>query len=70
MTENYLSVDCGTCEMIHTTTCKDCLVTYICDREPNEAVVISMDEWRSIRSLTGAGLLPDLQHKEFRNSVK
>ncbi len=69
MKENYLSIDCGTCEMLDTATCLDCVVTYICGREPNEAVIISMDEWRSMRSLNEVGLLPELRHKQPKNSV-
>ena len=34
-----------------------------------EVVVISMEEWRSMRSLNKAGLLPELQHKQSENSV-
>jgi PHD/YefM family antitoxin component YafN of YafNO toxin-antitoxin module len=55
--------------MKDTVTCSDCIVTYICDRKPEEAVVISMEEWRSMRSLNKAGLLPELQHKQSQNSV-
>ncbi len=69
MEKNHLSIDCGTCEMLDTVTCLDCVVTYICGREPNEAIIISMDEWRSIRSLNAVGLLPELQHKQLKNSV-
>lgn len=58
-----LTVDCGTCVMRETTACDDCLVTFICDRRPDDAVVISLDEMRSMRLLTDAGLLPHLRHQ-------
>jgi len=64
MERKHISVDCQTCEMLDTATCADCIVTYICNREPEQAVIISMDEWRSMRSLNAAGLLPELQHKQ------
>ena len=69
MEENYISIDCRTCIMKDKVTCSDCIVTYICDRKPEEAVVISMEEWRSMRSLNKAGLLPELQHKQCENSM-
>ena len=69
MEENYISIDCRTCIMKDTVTCSDCIVTYICDRKPEQAVVISMEEWRSMRSLNKAGLLPELQHKQCENSM-
>ncbi len=55
--------------MKDTVACSDCIVTYICDRKPEEAVVISMEEWRSMRSLNKAGLLPESQHKKCENSM-
>ena len=55
--------------MKDTVTCSDCIVTYICNREPEEAVVISIEEWRSIRSFNKAGLLPELQHAQRENSM-
>ena len=61
--EGPLTVDCGVCVMRETAACEDCLVTYICDREPEEAVVITIDELRSMRSLSQAGLLPGLKHR-------
>jgi len=70
MKENYISVNCETCVMKDTATCADCIVTYICDRKPEDAVVISMEEWRSMRSLNKAGLLPGLQHKKIENSMR
>ncbi|HJM28074.1 MAG: hypothetical protein QF596_03005 [Acidimicrobiales bacterium] len=62
MKKNYLSVDCESCPLSETTSCEDCLVTFICDRDPRSAVVISLDEWRSMRSMTKAGLLPKLRN--------
>jgi hypothetical protein len=45
-----------------TDACADCVVTFICSREPGEAVVVDVAEARAIRLLSGAGLLPELRH--------
>ncbi len=49
--------------MQHTAACEDCVVTFIVNREPEEAVVFDADEWRAVRLLAGAGLVPDLRHR-------
>jgi hypothetical protein len=58
-----LEVDCAVCVMRDTSACDDCLVTYICDRDPGEAVIITIDELRSMRALSDAGLVPGLKHQ-------
>lgn len=58
-----LVIDCDTCVRQHTDTCGDCLVSFICDRDPGEAVVIELAEWRSLDSLARAGLVPRLRHR-------
>ena len=45
-----------------TECCADCLVTFICSREPGEAVVVDVAEARAIRMLSEAGLLPASRH--------
>lgn len=57
-----LVIDCDECAMQDTDTCADCVVTFICSREPGEAVVVDVAEERAIRLLSGAGLLPELRH--------
>jgi len=57
-----LVIDCDDCVMQDTDTCADCVVTFICSREPGEAVVVDVAEERAIRLLSGAGLLPELRH--------
>ena len=46
-----------------TTTCNDCMVTFLCDRETDDAVVFDLVEYRAVRLLADAGLLPGLQHR-------
>jgi hypothetical protein len=57
-----LTIDCDECAMQDTDACADCVVTFICSREPGEAVVVDVAEERAIRLLSGAGLLPQLRH--------
>jgi hypothetical protein len=57
-----LIIDCDECAMQDTDACADCVVTFICSREPGEAVVVDVAEERAIRLLSGAGLLPGLRH--------
>jgi hypothetical protein len=57
-----LVLDCDTCAERHTSTCDDCVVTFLLHRRPGEAVVIDLDEHRSLRLLADAGLAPPLRH--------
>jgi hypothetical protein len=57
-----LTISCGDCAMQHSSHCQDCIVTFICDRDPDDAVVIDADEERAVRLLAGAGLVPRLRH--------
>jgi hypothetical protein len=58
-----LTIDCNDCVMQGTDTCDDCVVTFVLDREPGEAVVIDAAEARVVRLLAGAGLVPRLRHQ-------
>jgi hypothetical protein len=55
-----MRISCDECVMQGTPACQDCVVTFICDREPDDAVVIDADELRAVRLLHQAGLVPDL----------
>jgi hypothetical protein len=57
-----LTIDCDTCTMRATPTCDDCVVTFICNREPDEAVIIDAAEERAVRLLIRSGLVPTLRH--------
>lgn len=50
--------------MQHTEACDDCLVSFICSREPDEAVVVDFAEMQAMRLLGEAGLVPELRHEE------
>lgn len=58
-----VTIDCGTCELCHTSACDDCVVSVVCDRTEGEAVVIDVTEARAIRLLGRAGLVPELRHR-------
>jgi hypothetical protein len=49
--------------MAHSDACDDCVVTFICSREPHDAVVIDADEARALRMLSDVGLVPVLRHR-------
>ena len=41
-----LVIDCDDCTMQGTDCCADCVVTFICSRQPGEAVVVDVAEER------------------------
>ncbi len=63
MVDMSISIDCGTCVRQHTDTCDDCMVTFIANREPDEAVVIDVMEFAALKRLHRAGMVPGLRHE-------
>ena len=61
-TDPPLQIDCNECSLVCTDACSDCMVTYLCSRQPGEAVVVELAEHRAISLLAGAGLVPPLRH--------
>lgn len=59
---NAISVSCGDCVMQNTDHCSGCLVTFLCSREPDDAVIINAAEERAVRLLAKAGLVPEIKH--------
>ena len=59
---NPITISCHDCSMLDTPTCQDCVVSFILDREPDDAVVIDADEARAVRMLGAVGLVPHLRH--------
>ena len=47
-----LIIDCATCCMRDTSACDDCVVTFLCEREPDDAVVLDVEELRAHRCAT------------------
>jgi hypothetical protein len=60
---SVIRIDCDECAHRATPTCDDCLVTFLCTREDDGAVVIPLDEVRAVRLLQGAGLAPRVRHR-------
>jgi hypothetical protein len=56
-------IDCATCVARHTGACDDCVVTFMCGQEREEAVVIDVAEYRALRLLHEGGLVPRLRHQ-------
>ena len=56
-----LTIDCDCCTLRHTAACNDCVVSFLLEREPDDAVVIDADEARAMRMLEHAGLVPSLR---------
>ena len=62
MATDSITIDCDTCIMKDTDACSDCVVTYLCEREPETAVVIDLADFRAMKALADAGLVPELRH--------
>ena len=56
-----MEITCDDCVMQHTPACDDCVVSFICGREPGDAVVLDVAEMRAVRLLGDAGLVPQLR---------
>ena len=56
-----LTIDCDCCALRATAACDDCVVSFLLEREPDDAVVIDADEARAMRMLERAGLVPTLR---------
>jgi hypothetical protein len=63
MTREPITISCEDCVMAASDACADCIVTFLCDRDPGDAVVIDAAEARAVRLLSGAGLAPRLRHR-------
>lgn len=57
-----ITIDCDGCSMQGTEVCRDCVVTFICGRDPDDAVIIDAAEERAVRMLIRSGLVPKLRH--------
>ena len=62
-TVRLMEISCDDCVVQDTPACEDCVVTFICGREPGEAVVIDVAEARAVRLLGEAGLVPPLRQR-------
>ncbi len=58
-----LTISCDDCRMQGTSACEGCVVTFICGREPHDAVIVDAAEERAVRLLGRSGLVPPLRHE-------
>jgi hypothetical protein len=58
-----LRIDCDECVMRETNACDDCVVSFIVEREPGDAIVVDVAEQRALRALGDRGLVPRLRHR-------
>lgn len=63
-TEKKLLIDCEKCAKQESEHCGDCMVTFLCGSVDSTAVVINLDEYRSIKEIADAGLVPPLRYSE------
>lgn len=56
-----MEISCDNCVMQYSAACGDCVVTFICDRIPGQAVVIDAADLRAFRLMGAAGLVPPLR---------
>jgi hypothetical protein len=59
-----LTIDCDQCSLRESDACRDCLVTFLLDREPDDAVVIDANEERAVRMLERVGLVPSIRYRQ------
>jgi hypothetical protein len=58
-----LRISCDECVMQGTSTCDDCVVTFLCDRDADGMAVIDATEAEALQTLARAGLAPVLRHR-------
>lgn len=62
-TSEPLVIDCASCIGPAIGACDDCVVTFLCERDPDDAVVIDVEEARALRLLADADMVPGLRHR-------
>jgi hypothetical protein len=62
-------IDCDDCIGPSIGACDDCVVTFLCEREPDDALVIDVAEERALRMLADADLVPRLRHVRVRRGA-
>jgi hypothetical protein len=62
-TGSRFTIDCRDCAHQSSPICDDCVVSFIVDRSPEDAVVIDAGEARAVRLLERAGLVPGSRHQ-------
>jgi hypothetical protein len=60
--EHILTISCDDCALQGSDACPDCVVTFLCERGTDDAVVVDEDELHAMGLLGRAGLVPALRH--------
>jgi hypothetical protein len=60
---SVLTISCDDCALHATSACEDCVVSFLLDHDPADAIVIDAAEARAVRLLEGVGLLPGIKHQ-------
>jgi hypothetical protein len=60
------TIDCNDCVMANSDVCDDCVVSFIVNREPGDALVVDAAEARALKMLGEEGLVPQLRHHTRR----
>ncbi len=58
-----LSISCDNCAMRASAACDDCVVSFFCEDTGAKAVVLNLEEQRTLKMLANAGLVPTLRHR-------
>jgi hypothetical protein len=61
--QSDLTISCSDCAFDGTDTCDDCVVSFLLDRDPTDAIIIDASTARAVRLLGDAGLVPGLRHR-------
>jgi hypothetical protein len=61
-TRKTFTIDCSDCVMAASAACDDCIVSFIVNREPGDAILVDAAEERALRNLSDGGLVPQLRH--------
>jgi hypothetical protein len=61
--EGSLEISCETCIMRASAACDDCVVSFFCNESSESAVVLNLEEQRTLRMLANAGMVPTLRHR-------
>lgn len=60
---DVLSISCDDCAMRASAACDDCVVSFFCEDLGARAVVLDLEEQRTLKMLANAGLVPTLRHR-------
>jgi hypothetical protein len=60
------TIDCNDCVMAGSDVCDDCVVSFIVNRDPGDALIVDATEARALKMLGEEGLVPQLRHRTRR----